>query len=126
MQTSGRSGWVVAICSVVFDLDVGQQMETVYPTAAISEMTATSVAFHSFPVSTRDDRQFGCEADHTTPNALQLNVVCIVPVWSRGGNQLTLNTLQLNVVCIVPVWSRGGNQLTDPAHAGFHVHGVTV
>lgn len=56
MQTAGRSDWVVAICSVVFDLDVGQQMESVYPTAAISETTAASVAFHSFPVSARDEQ----------------------------------------------------------------------
>lgn len=61
MQTAGRSDWIVAICSVVFDLDVGQQMESVYPTAAISETTATSVAFHAFPVSTRDDRQLAVQ-----------------------------------------------------------------
>ncbi|KAL3154098.1 hypothetical protein ABBQ32_013634 [Trebouxia sp. C0010 RCD-2024] len=48
---TGRSDWIVAICSVVFDLDVGQQLESVYPIAAISESTATSVAFHSFPDS---------------------------------------------------------------------------
>ena len=81
-QTVGRSDWIVAVCSVVFDLDVGQQMESVYPTAAISETTATSVAFHSFPVSTRDDRQFGCEAEHTSSSSLQLTIVCIVTIWS--------------------------------------------
>lgn len=55
MQT-GRSDWIVAVCSVVFDLDVGQQLESVYPNAAISEATATSVAFHSFPVSRGSSR----------------------------------------------------------------------
>ena len=51
MQAGGRSDWVLAICSVVFDLDVGQQLESVYPTNAMSEATASAVAFHSFPVS---------------------------------------------------------------------------
>lgn len=82
-QNVGRSDWIVAVCSVLFDLDVGQQMESVYPIAAISETTATSVAFHSFPVSTQDDRQFGCETDHTTPSRLlQVTVVRIFTIWS--------------------------------------------
>ena len=70
MQTPGRSDWILAICSVVFDLDVGQQMESVYPIAAISETTATSVAFHAFPVSTRDDRQLAVKQN------IQLLAVC--------------------------------------------------
>lgn len=51
MQPGARSDWIVAICSVVFDLDVGQQLESVCPPDALSEATASAVAFHSFPVS---------------------------------------------------------------------------
>lgn len=51
MQPVARSDWIVAICSVVFDLDVGQQIESVCPIGALSEPTASAVAFHSFPVS---------------------------------------------------------------------------
>ncbi|KAL0020793.1 hypothetical protein WJX79_003522 [Trebouxia sp. C0005] len=46
-----QSDWILAICSVVFDLDVGQQLESVYPPDALSEPTASAVAFHSFPDS---------------------------------------------------------------------------
>lgn len=51
MQPAAHCDWIVAICSVVFDLDVGQQLESVYPPDALSEPTASAVAFHSFPVS---------------------------------------------------------------------------
>lgn len=50
-MNADESDWVVAVCSVVFDLDVGQQLEHVYPNEALSEPTASAVAFHAFPVS---------------------------------------------------------------------------
>lgn len=51
MRPVAQSDWILAICSVVFDLDVGQQLESVYPPDALSEPTASAVAFHSFPDS---------------------------------------------------------------------------
>ena len=42
--------WVVAICSVLFDLDVGQRIDSMYPDSALTEEEANDVAFHSFPV----------------------------------------------------------------------------
>lgn len=51
MTTSERSEWIVGICSVVFDLDVGQQLECVFPNDALPEPIASAVAFHAFPVS---------------------------------------------------------------------------
>lgn len=50
MDVSSQSEWVVGIASVVFDLDVGQQLECVYPANALMEPTASAVAFHAFPV----------------------------------------------------------------------------
>ena len=48
-----ESDWLVAVCSVVFDLDVGQQLEHVYPHGALSEPIASAIAFHAFPVSNK-------------------------------------------------------------------------
>ena len=42
--------WVVAICSVLFDLDVGQRIDSIYPDHALTDDEANDVAFHSFPV----------------------------------------------------------------------------
>lgn len=52
MDASGRTDWIVGICSVVFDLDIGQQLESVFPADALPEPTASAVAFHALPVST--------------------------------------------------------------------------
>lgn len=43
--------WAVAICSVLFDLDVGQRIDSIYPEGALTEEEANDVAFHSFPVT---------------------------------------------------------------------------
>ena len=42
--------WACAICSVLFDLDVGQRIDSIYPEGALTEEEANDVAFHSFPV----------------------------------------------------------------------------
>ena len=42
--------WIVAICSVLFDLDVGQRIDSICPDNALTEEEANDVAFHSFPV----------------------------------------------------------------------------
>lgn len=55
MNISGRSEWIVGIASVVFDLDVGQQLESMFPEDALPEPTASAVAFHAFPVSASCD-----------------------------------------------------------------------
>lgn len=73
---TGRSDWIVAICSVVFDLDVGQQLESVYPTAAISESTATTVAFHSFPVSPLIEWQLGRALHSASLPFVQATSIC--------------------------------------------------
>ena len=48
-----RSPWIVAICSVLFDLDVGQRIDSIVPEGALTEEETNDVAFHSFPVRRR-------------------------------------------------------------------------
>ncbi|EFJ46522.1 hypothetical protein VOLCADRAFT_118103 [Volvox carteri f. nagariensis] len=43
--------WIVGICSVVFDIDVGQRIEHLVPEACLSKEEQHDVAFHSFPDS---------------------------------------------------------------------------
>jgi hypothetical protein len=47
------SEWVTALCSVVFDIDVGQKVESCYPPGALSAEELAAVAFHAFPVRGR-------------------------------------------------------------------------
>lgn len=42
--------WIVAVCSVVFDVDVGQRVEHIYPEGVLSDDEVQDVAFHAFPV----------------------------------------------------------------------------
>lgn len=42
---------IEALCLVVFDVDVGQQVEAMHPAGALTAQEASDVAFHSFPVS---------------------------------------------------------------------------
>ncbi|GFR44310.1 hypothetical protein Agub_g5433, partial [Astrephomene gubernaculifera] len=43
--------WVVGLCSVVFDIDVGQRVEHLVPANCLSTEEKQDVAFHSFPDS---------------------------------------------------------------------------
>lgn len=43
--------WIIGICSVVFDIDVGQTLQHLHPENCLSEEEQSSVAFHAFPVS---------------------------------------------------------------------------
>lgn len=43
--------WIVAICSVVFDVDIGQKVEHIHPADAITEEEQHDLAFHAFPDS---------------------------------------------------------------------------
>lgn len=43
--------WIVGICSIVFDIDVGQRVEHSVPAGCLSPEEKQDVAFHSFPVS---------------------------------------------------------------------------
>ena len=52
MAESTDSPWLVAICSVLFDLDVGQRIDSIVPEGALTDEEANDVAFHSFPVRT--------------------------------------------------------------------------
>ena len=45
------SKWLTSICSVIFDIDVGQRLEDVYPPESLSPDDGTNIAMHSFPVS---------------------------------------------------------------------------
>jgi len=47
----GATNWVVALCSITFDLDVGQQVEECYPSDALSPEERKDIAFHAFPDS---------------------------------------------------------------------------
>jgi hypothetical protein len=50
MAESTDSPWLVAICSVLFDLDVGQRIDSIVPEGVLTDEEANDVAFHSFPV----------------------------------------------------------------------------
>jgi hypothetical protein len=56
MGESTESPWLVAICSVLFDLDVGQRIDSIVPEGALTDEEANDVAFHSFPVRRLNDR----------------------------------------------------------------------
>ncbi|KAK9864873.1 hypothetical protein WJX84_003125 [Apatococcus fuscideae] len=45
------SKWLTSICSVIFDIDVGQRLEDVYPPESLSPDDGTNIAMHSFPDS---------------------------------------------------------------------------
>ena len=57
MAESPESPWLVAICSVLFDLDVGQRIDSIVPEGALTDEEANDVAFHSFPVRHLNDRR---------------------------------------------------------------------
>ena len=42
--------WVLAVCSIIFDIDVGQKLEASFPQNALSSDEENDIAFHSFPV----------------------------------------------------------------------------
>ncbi|KAG2489782.1 hypothetical protein HYH03_011732 [Edaphochlamys debaryana] len=50
-STSASQQWIVGICSVLFDIDVGQRVEHLVPAGCISKEEQQDVAFHSFPDS---------------------------------------------------------------------------
>ncbi|GIL57407.1 hypothetical protein Vafri_12586 [Volvox africanus] len=43
--------WIVGICSIIFDIDVGQRTEHLVPEGCLSKEEQHDVAFHSFPDS---------------------------------------------------------------------------
>ena len=42
--------WIVGLCSVIFDVDVGQRIDHTVPAGILSADEARDVAFHAFPV----------------------------------------------------------------------------
>lgn len=54
------SEWCTAICSVVFDIDLGQQVESCCPPSALSAEELEAVAFHAFPVSCLHSKPGNC------------------------------------------------------------------
>ncbi len=51
IKTQPNNPWIVGLCAVVFDVDVGQKVKFLTPDGALSEEERAAVAFHSFPVS---------------------------------------------------------------------------
>ena len=49
-NVSLSNDWVLAVCSIVFDIDVGQKLEACFPQNALSSEEENDIAFHSFPV----------------------------------------------------------------------------
>ncbi|GIL89700.1 hypothetical protein Vretimale_16639 [Volvox reticuliferus] len=43
--------WIVGICSIIFDIDVGQRIEHLVPEGCLSKEEQHDIAFHSFPDS---------------------------------------------------------------------------
>lgn len=42
---------IIAVCTVIFDLDKGQTVEYLYPPESLTEYECQRVAFHALPVS---------------------------------------------------------------------------
>lgn len=51
IKVRAKSPWIVGVCTVRFDVDVGQQVDVIIPDDELSDEEKTAVAFHSFPVS---------------------------------------------------------------------------
>lgn len=49
-EDEATNGWILGICSIIFDIDEGQKLEECFPHNALSDDEANDVAFHSFPV----------------------------------------------------------------------------
>ena len=49
-SSGSKQPWVLGVCSVVFDVDVGQTVEHLVPEGILSKEEMTDLAFHSFPV----------------------------------------------------------------------------
>ncbi|KAK9853379.1 hypothetical protein WJX84_012047 [Apatococcus fuscideae] len=45
------AAWLTSICSVIFDIDVGQRLEDVYPPESLDSEDGANIAMHSFPDS---------------------------------------------------------------------------
>lgn len=43
--------WILGVCVVTFDINVGQSMTTLVPEGILTAQEKSDVAFHSFPVS---------------------------------------------------------------------------
>jgi len=50
LEDETTNGWILGICSIIFDIDEGQKLEECFPHNALSDDEANEVAFHSFPV----------------------------------------------------------------------------
>ncbi|KAK9805887.1 hypothetical protein WJX73_001357 [Symbiochloris irregularis] len=51
MLESFHSDWLLGICSVLFDIDVGQKVLDTYPPGALTAEEESDIAFHAFPDS---------------------------------------------------------------------------
>lgn len=45
-----RTPWLVGLCTVVFDIDIGQTVSHQWPEGVLTENELNAVAFQSFPV----------------------------------------------------------------------------
>lgn len=49
---SQRRQWLVGIATVVFDLDLGQQMDNLHPPGVLHDTEREAIEYSSFPVCT--------------------------------------------------------------------------
>lgn len=50
-MAASQAQWILGICTVVFDVDVGQKINNLVPSGILSKEEQMAVAFHAFPVS---------------------------------------------------------------------------
>lgn len=51
INTEVKNHWIVGLCLVEFDIDVGQQVNQIMPDGCLTAQEKADVAFHAFPVS---------------------------------------------------------------------------
>jgi hypothetical protein len=120
-----NNGWILGVCSVVFDIDEGQKLEDCFPQNALSEDEANDIAFHSFPVDAEYFQRTCWVLDDSERNlpinfSLLLDCITAFQKWSRTRNSQTLRC----ACCLLSAPSSFRSLFA--ATAGLHVHGIAL
>ena len=104
MLESFHSDWLIGICSVLFDIDVGQKVLDIYPPGALGEDEASDVAFHAFPVQSFEARFAslsarlqGCTSRLPTCETVELCRQAFVQMRVPRNNLWSASTMPLGV-----------------------------
>ncbi len=97
--------WIVGLCSVLFDVDVGPRVNTLVPDHALTAEEKQDIAFHAFPV------RWGCISSRSNP-----------PDPSHDPFQ---DSLSFELHAKTTIRDRWARQCATPMHRGL-MHGGVV